>query len=167
MFADEFCTNERLNQLIYEINGHILAQGFKLKLVRCETTGSEKLILQNEIADDISKAQDRFSAAELNYFQLVLQEIITADACALQTIACINLTNSPAVTIKKDDAEKLLSVWQRIGYLVVKDRYIHLGPRCIAEFTPYFQTHCKDYVNLCGLCNEIVFSVSLSFIPTC
>lgn len=141
------------------MNDKIEAQRIKILLTRCEVTDTEMVIIQTLASDDISKMQDSFTGVELEYFQTVLRELVTADERRFQAIACINLVNGLTATLSKTDAERLLKKWELTGYLVSKQGYVHLGPRCIAEFAPYFRTHCQDYLNYCGLCSDVVFTV--------
>lgn len=156
---EDFQGLDDLRLLISEVNDKIQAQRLKILLTRCEVTDAETVIVQTLASDDVSKTQDSFAAVELEYFQTVLREIVTADERRFQAIACINLVNGLTATLSKNDAERLLEKWSQTGYVVSKRGYVHLGPRCIAEFAPYFRTHCQDYLNYCGLCSDVVFTV--------
>lgn len=150
-----------LKSIIVEINEKISKQGLKISFIKCEVMCKDNIILLNTINDDICKHQNIFSATELEFFQTIIREIIMSDDHRINNISLINLTNTLTTTLKKDLAEKNIETWTSLGYLVTKDGFSYLGARCIVEFTSYFQNHCKDYLNSCHLCSELVFSVSI------
>lgn len=132
-------------------------------MTTCEVTSAVNFTLLNTANDDICKLQNNYTPIETEYFQQLLKEIITTDDHRIQSIACYNLTDALSGNLRKDNIEILLNKWVEEGYLVEKDSYIYLGPRCIVEFAPYFRQHCKDYYASCHLCSEPVFSVSINF----
>ncbi|KAB0799038.1 hypothetical protein PPYR_06918 [Photinus pyralis] len=163
--ALNFCTSnsieavkdgKELKQFVAEINDKISKQDLKINFLKCEVTGDDKLVLLNTVNDDVSKLQNSFRPAELEYFQLVLQELVTADDHQINKMQCYNL-NMTANRINADTIEKLLEKWTSQGYLVENGSSMCLGARCVAEFDPYFKVHCKDYYSDCLLCSETVF----------
>jgi len=156
--VDEVNDMTTLKTFMSEINRTISKQELKISMLKCEVTGDVKLALLNTANDEISKLQNIFSPIETEYFQLLLKDIIVSDEHKIQNMACFNLTNNLTATLRKDAVEKLLKKLIDEGYLVEKDSYMYLGPRCVVEFAPYFQTHCKDYYTICHLCSELVFT---------
>lgn len=156
---DDFQGLEDLKRLLSEINNKIEAQQIKILLARCEVTNVEKVIVQTLADDDISKTQINFKAVEVEYFHTVMREIVKSEERRLQTIACLNLVKKLMAKLSKSDAERFLEKCERMGYLVTEVGYVHLGPRCILEFAPYFRTHCQDCLKYCELCSDIVFTV--------
>lgn len=163
--ALEFCNKhsianvkdrDELEKFTTEINEKIAKHELKINFLKCEVTGEDKLSLLNTANDDICKLQNAFQPQELEYFQLVLNELITAEDHQIKKMACYNL-NTTTKRISVDTIEKLLITWTSQGYLVENGSYLCLGARCVAEFAPYFNAHCKDYYSNCFLCSEIVF----------
>ncbi|KAK5639883.1 hypothetical protein RI129_010694 [Pyrocoelia pectoralis] len=161
--ALEFCNKHsienakdrnELKQFITVINDKISKQDLKINFLKCEVTGEDKLALLNTANDDICKLQNIFQPHELEYFQLVLNRLIEAEDHQIKKMECYNL-NTTTKRITVDTIEKLLITWTAQGYLVENGSYLCLGARCVAEFAPYFNVHCKDYYSNCFLCSEI------------
>lgn len=148
-----------LKNFIIEINEEVAAHGFKIVCVNCEVTGEALIIWLNFKNDHLNKLQNTFSAIELEYFQIIMREIILAkERCLLYSFSA-NLSTTLTTPIPKTDAFKLLSKWIKIGYLVNKEGRIYLGARCILEFSPYFLEHCGEHLLTCSLCSEMVIKV--------
>lgn len=150
-----------LKEFTSVINREITKQEFKIVLNVCEVTGQKQVILINTANDDISKLQNAFSTTQLEFFQRILQEIVTSEDKKLPHIYCLNLSTKLTGKLTHRDAEKLIDKWTRMGYLVQHDSDIYLGSRCIIEFTSFFKGHCEDYVRNCSLCSELVFKVCI------
>ncbi|KAK4872877.1 hypothetical protein RN001_014906 [Aquatica leii] len=144
-----------LKRFISVINAKITQQDLKLLVLKCEVTNDDALALVNTANDDITKLQNVYSANELEYFQLLLHELVVSENHRLKKMGCFNLTLIRGLT--KDHIEKLLTKWIKNGYLVEKDSYVYLGARCIIEFAPYLSAHCKHFYSDCFLCSEAVF----------
>lgn len=158
LFLGEIEDINMLERLVAEINGTISKQSFKLKFFVCEVTNQKVLVWLNTKNDDISKLQIKFSPVELEYFHAILQELIHNEEHRLTTIVCINITSTLTSHLTRENGQKLLNIFLKNGYFVVKGAYIYLGPRLILEFTIYLKTHCPESV--CTLCSELVFCVS-------
>lgn len=89
-----------------------------------------------------------------------MREIVISQEHYLPGNICLNLSSTLTGNLSKSDAEKLAAQWTKLGYFVTEKGKIFLGPRCIQEFSSYFNEHCKDYMNTCSLCSETVFFVS-------
>lgn len=141
------------------INGEIVAHGFRLCCTTCEVSGEDLIIWLNTRYDHLNKLQNTFSAIELEYFQILMREIIISKERCLLYSVCGSLPTTLTSPLSKTDAFNLLTKWIKSGYFVIKNSRVYLGARCILEFSSYFREHCSDYLNTCGLCSEILFKV--------
>lgn len=157
-FAD--VTDEAsLETFLSRINRKISRHYFKISFVTCEVTGAEFLVWLNTKNDSVAKQQDTFTPAELEYFQLIMGEIVNSDEKYLPHNICLNLSGTLAVNVMyKTQAQATIKKWVKGGYLVELNGKIYFGPRCIHEFSSYFRRQ-EDGVNICSLCSEIVFVV--------
>ncbi|GJQ79146.1 hypothetical protein Trydic_g5398 [Trypoxylus dichotomus] len=113
------------------------------------------------------KADEVKDLASLKQFTAMINNKITEQdlrillsVCEIteqQQIYCLNLSTKLTAKLSQSDVEKLINRWTRIGYLVKDEDNIYLGSRCIMEFTLFFKSYCKDYIQDCSLCSELVF----------
>lgn len=109
----------------------------------------------------MSKLQGIYTPAELEYFQIMMGEIILSDEKCLPLNVCLNLsTTLQANVLFKTEAQKAINKWVKGGYLVIRNGKVYMGARCIHEFSSYFRRQ-EDRVTICSLCSEIVFVVSV------
>lgn len=148
-----------LELFLSKINRKITRHSFKIAYVTCEVTGKEFLVWLNTKNDNVSKTQNTFSPAELEYFQIILAEIINSNEKCIPLNICLNLSGTLVANVMfKTHAQTTIKKWVKGGYLVNCNGKIYLGPRCIHEFSSYFR-RLEDGINVCGLCSEIVFVV--------
>lgn len=146
-----------LKSIVREINKEISKQFYKIVFSMCEVTNQELIVWLNTKNDDISKYQISYSTIELEYFHVILKEILTSEEHRLTFMVCINIASTLTAQFSRDNAQKVLNKWIKGGYYVIRGDYIHLGPRTILEFTAYLKSKCPD--SICNLCSEIVFTV--------
>lgn len=150
-----------LETFLVRINRKISRHHFKIALVTCEVTGAEFYVWLNTKNDSVAKQQDTFTPAELEYFQILMGEIVNSDEKCLPHNICLNLSGTLVANVMfKTQAQATIRKWVKGGYLVESDGKVYFGPRCIHEFSSYFRGQ-EDRVNICGLCSEIVFVVSV------
>lgn len=155
----EVTDQPQLESFLSKINRKISRHHFKIACVTCEVTGEELLVWLNTRNDNISKAQDVFNPAELEYFQIVMGEIIESDDKSLPLNVCLNLATSLIANLLfKAEAQKTIQKWVKGAYLVNHNGKVYLGARCIHEFASYFRK-LGERLNICNLCSEIVFVV--------
>ncbi|CAG9835057.1 unnamed protein product [Diabrotica balteata] len=145
----------QLKTLVIEINREISKQCYKLVFNTCEVTNEPYLIWLNTKNDDISKLQISYSSLELEYFHVILQEILRSEEHRITFIVCLNLTSTLTASYSRENGEQVLRKWIKNGYFINKNPYVYLGPRLILEFTSYLKTHLPD--SICNLCSELVF----------
>lgn len=137
------------------------SHGFRLSCVTCEVSGEDLIIWLNTKNDSLNRLQNTFSPIELEYFQILMREIIISkERCLLYSI-CASLSTTLTSPLSKTDALDLLTKWNKSGYFVSKNSRLYLGARCIIEFCSYYREHCGDYLNTCSLCSEILFKVRI------
>lgn len=160
-FVDEICSPMQFKTLVAEINREISTHSFKLVFKICEVTDQEVIVWINIKNDHISTLQGTFTVLELQYFHVILQEILNSDEHRITSIVCLNLTSTLTGALTRSHGQKLLDKWINIGYYIKKGGDIYLGPRLIIEFNAYLKSHSPDAV--CNLCSELVFTVRLTF----
>lgn len=153
---------EGLETFLSKINRKIDRHHFKIACVTCEISGEELLVWLNMRNDNVSKLQDAFEPAELEYFQIIMGEIIESNEKYLPLNVCLNLSsNLVANLLFKTKAQKTIQKWIKCGYLVNQNGKIYLGARCIHEFSSYFR-RLEDQITICSLCSEVVFVVCVA-----
>lgn len=149
------------------INKKIYRHHFKIACVTCEVTGEELLVWLNMRNDNVSKLQDIYTSAELEYFQIMMGEIIQSDEKCIPLNVCLNLSATlQANLLFKTEAQKTINKWVKGGYLVIRNGKVFMGARCIHEFSPYFRRQ-GDQITVCSLCSESVFVVGFSIYCIC
>lgn len=159
-FLDEVTDPSSLKEFANVINRDITKQELEIVIGVCEITGQQHIAVINTANDEISKLQNVFTTLQLEFFQKILHEIVTSEEKKLSQIFCLNLSTKLTGKLAHADAERLIDRWSRMDYLVKHESDIYLGSRCIMEFTSFFKSYCKDYVQNCGLCSELVFKVT-------
>ncbi|XP_066138893.1 non-structural maintenance of chromosomes element 1 homolog [Euwallacea fornicatus] len=147
---------KQLKLFILTINREISEQFFKIVFITCEVTQQPFIVWLNTRNDNISKMQMTFSAIELEYFHVILQEILCSDHNKLSYIVVLNITSTLAEKFSRDSGQKVLKIWIDGGYFVKKGNFVYLGPRLILEFMSHLKSVRPDHI--CKLCNELVFT---------
>ncbi|XP_060524761.1 non-structural maintenance of chromosomes element 1 homolog [Cylas formicarius] len=146
----------QLKLMILDINREISKQNFKLVLGRCEVTDENIVMWLNTKDDNISKFQISFSALEMEYFNVLLKEIINSQSHKLTYATVLNITSTLSTHLSRDNGQTVFTKWLKGGYFVKIDDYVYLGPRTIFEFTSFLKSHCPEQI--CNLCLELVFT---------
>lgn len=142
-----------------EINRQIGPQSFKVVFCTCEVTNNEMVVWLNTKNDDISKMQSTYSPLEFTYFHAIVEDLLESVDHLLPLTVCMNIASSLAAPFSRDNAERFLFKLIKGGYFINNNDNIYLGPRLIQEFMTYLKTFCSD--NVCNLCSELVFYVSM------
>lgn len=112
-----------------------------------------------------SRHQKHYSETDINYFFLLLKEIITNENYCIRPIVALNLISQlKEKSFTKDHAEKLIDEWMNIGYFIDHNTMIYFGPKILAEFASYFKRNFSPYLKDCELCKNTVFWVRIFFI---
>ncbi|KOB77803.1 Non-structural maintenance of chromosomes element 1-like protein [Operophtera brumata] len=148
---------ESIQDLIKEINDTIRPYQQTIKLTNDELTNEEVLIFLSLGYDDATKAQNVFSANELEFFRLLIEQIMITESRQVTRIHAINIVGGMKSSFTKTDAEKLLKTWCRMKYLDKDNNNYALGVRAIHEFEGYLRQNMPDAVEECCLCKQVVF----------
>ncbi|XP_076258278.1 SMC5-SMC6 complex component Non-SMC element 1 [Rhynchophorus ferrugineus] len=158
-FKNEITTIKELKADINQINNLIKKQYFKIAIANCELTDKEVVCWLNTKSDNIAKHRSTYSALELEYFHVLLQEVISSDDKRLNYSYAINLTSRLTSSISREKAQNILYKWFKIQYFIKKDEFIYAGPRLILEFTSYLKSQLPDHI--CNLCSELVLRTKM------
>ncbi|KAM3966966.1 SMC5-SMC6 complex component Non-SMC element 1 [Aphomia sociella] len=145
-----------LRDLVKEINDEIRPFQQTLKITNDEFTNEEVIVFLSLGYDEATKSQNVFSATELEYFRVLIEQIMTMEARQITNIHAINLVGGMKASFTKTDAQKLLNTWCRMRYLDKDENNYALGIRTIHEFETYFRQNMSDVVEDCCLCKQIV-----------
>ncbi|XP_026485509.1 uncharacterized protein LOC113393028 [Vanessa tameamea] len=148
-------TEFAINDLVQNINEKLKPLKQQIKIVNEETTMQKNLVFISLGCDITTKTQNMFSSEQLDYFRILLEQIMTTESRQITAIQAINLAGKGSVAIT--DAEALLLIWCRMHYLEKIGSNYAIGLRAIHEFERYFQENMPDRVPNCCLCNQSVF----------
>ncbi|KAI5644540.1 nse1 non-SMC component of SMC5-6 complex domain-containing protein [Phthorimaea operculella] len=163
LVLENYIGNENENEqisvqtLVQDINDKIRPFQQNIKITNDESTDEEVVIFLSLGYDEATKAQNVFSATELEYFRLLIERIMTTDARQLSGIYAINIVGQMKSSFTKTDAQKLLDTWCRMRYLDKDGDNYALGVRAIHEFEGYLRQNMPDTIEECCLCKQIVF----------
>lgn len=146
-------------KIITEINDNISKHLFRIDTRTCEITGQKVYVIVNKSIDDLSPSVS-FSPVELEFIQLIFEEIMLSNSKSISSILSLNLTNRLRGNISKDHAQLKLDSWAENGYLINFDGMVFLGPRAISEFELYFKAQFAQRMTTCKLCTDYVYFVS-------
>ncbi|VVD00370.1 unnamed protein product [Leptidea sinapis] len=132
-----------IQNLVTEINTNIRPLQQSIKITNDEYTSEEVLVFLSHGYDDATKSQNIFSATELEYFRVLIEQIMSTEGRQLTSIHALNL--------------KLLDTWCRMKYLDKEENNYALGVRTIQEFEGYLRENMPDTIEECFLCKQIVF----------
>ncbi|XP_028170613.1 non-structural maintenance of chromosomes element 1 homolog [Ostrinia furnacalis] len=154
-FTDEELSS--VQDLVKEINDEIRPLQQAIKITNDELTNEEVVIFLSLGYDDATKSQNIFNATELEYFRVLIEQIMTTEARQITGIHAINLVGGMKASFTKTDAQKLLNTWCRMRYLDKDQNNYALGVRAIHEFEGYLRQNMPDTIEECCLCKQIVF----------
>ncbi|CAG5046526.1 unnamed protein product [Parnassius apollo] len=146
-----------VQELVKDINEKIKPFEQMIKIATDEFTVEEVIIFLSLGYDDATKSQNVFSATELEYFRILIEQIMTTATRQITGIHAVNLVSKMKSSFTKMDAQKLLNVWCRMRYLDKDDTNYALGVRAIHEFEGYLRQNMPDTIEECCLCKQIVF----------
>ncbi|XP_050665536.1 uncharacterized protein LOC126965806 [Leptidea sinapis] len=146
-----------IQNLVTEINTNIRPLQQSIKITNDEFTSEEVLVFLSHGYDDATKSQNIFSATELEYFRVLIEQIMSTEGRQLTSIHALNLVGSMKSSFTKLNAQKLLDTWCRMKYLDKEENNYALGVRTIQEFEGYLRENMPDTIEECFLCKQIVF----------
>ncbi|XP_030027219.2 non-structural maintenance of chromosomes element 1 homolog [Manduca sexta] len=146
-----------LEDIVKEINTEIRPFKQAIKVTNDEMTNERVLVFVSLGYDDATKSQNVFSVTELEYFRVLIEQIMTTETRQITGILALNLVSNVKTTFTKSDAQKLLKLWCRMRYLDKDENNYALGIRAIHEFEGYLRENMPDTVEECCLCKQVVF----------
>uniref|UniRef100_A0A2A4JL89 Non-structural maintenance of chromosomes element 1 homolog n=1 Tax=Heliothis virescens TaxID=7102 RepID=A0A2A4JL89_HELVI len=146
-----------VQDVVKAINDQIRPYQQEIKITKDEFTNEDVIIFLSLGYDDATKSQNLFSASELEYFRVLIEQIMTTESRQITGINAINLVGRMKSTFTKTDAQKLLNTWCRMRYLDKEQNNYALGVRAIHEFEGYLRQNMPDAIEECFLCKSIVF----------
>lgn len=102
-FIDEEISS--VQDLVKEINDEIRPLQQEIKITNDELTNEEVVVFLSLGYDDATKAQNIFSATELEYFRVLIEQIMTTEARQITGIHAINLVGGMKASFTKTDAQ--------------------------------------------------------------
>ncbi|XP_030748170.1 non-structural maintenance of chromosomes element 1 homolog [Sitophilus oryzae] len=144
-----------LKLFIHEINREISKQNFKIGLTTCEVSNQDFVLWLNTKNDDVSKLQITYSTIELEYFHVLMQEILISEHRRITYATALNITSSLTSNFTRTNGQTVLKKWFAGQYFIKENSYVYLGSRLITEFTTYLKIQSPDQI--CKLCSELVF----------
>ncbi|CAH1635719.1 unnamed protein product [Spodoptera littoralis] len=154
-FNDEEETS--VQDVVKSINDEIRQFQQEIKITSDEVTNEKVIVFLSLGYDEATKAQNIFSANELEYFRVLLEQIMTTESRQITGMNAINLASSMKSTFTKSDAQRMLNIWHRMKYLDKDQNNYALGVRAVHEFEGYIRTNMPDAVEQCCLCKQTVF----------
>lgn len=94
-----------VQDLVKDINDEIRPYQQAIKITNDELTNEEVLVFLSLGYDDATKAQNVFSATELEYFRVLIEQIMTTEARQITGIHAINLVGGMKASFTKTDAQ--------------------------------------------------------------
>ncbi|KAL4707329.1 hypothetical protein ACJJTC_019867 [Scirpophaga incertulas] len=143
--------------LVKVINNQIKPFQQTIKITNDELTNEVVLVFLSLGFDDASKAQNIFNATELEFFRILIEQIMTTEARQITGIQAINLVGGMKSSFTKTDAQRLLNIWCKMRYLDKDQNNYALGVRAINEFEGYLRQNMPETIEECSLCKQIVF----------
>lgn len=110
--------------------------------------------------------QNLYTEMEIQYFPLLLREIITSDSTCIAPIVALNLISILQRPLTKLRAGELLKLWTNMGYFKEMNELIYLGPRSLVEFNGYLTVNYPDFIKTCSICLKTVYKVNFNS-PCC
>lgn len=97
--------NSSVEDLVKEINDEIRPYQQAIKLTSDELTNEEVMVFLSLGYDDATKSQGVFTATELEFFRVLIEQIMTTETRKITGIHAINLVGSMKSSFTKTDAQ--------------------------------------------------------------
>lgn len=139
------------------INAEIRPFDQKIALYEFGLTNDEFYVFYSTAKTSISKLQNSYNEAELDFFKLILTKIVKHEQLNIAPIDALNLcTAITGAKLNKLRAQKLLANWIQSKYFFQHDdNKIYLGPKVLYEFSELLQGMELNYLKSCLLCEAI------------
>jgi Nse1 non-SMC component of SMC5-6 complex/RING-like domain len=148
-------SDENLQQTINMINEKISEYDQRIVKHRYGFNGLYYYIFNNTAVTSIAKLQNTFTQTELDFFKLILTDILENDELYIAPRTALNLQSSVKGILSKVRAEELIDMWTFCGYFYRDHDKIYLGPKSITELKEILQKMELNYIKTCMLCEEL------------
>ncbi|XP_059615323.1 non-structural maintenance of chromosomes element 1 homolog [Phlebotomus argentipes] len=167
-YSEELDVSSATPETVIEtINEKIALFDLSIRLVRYEYTDEEFYIYISTTTSPESKLQNLYTEAEIQYFPLLMKEIITSDEYCISSIMATNLITRLPKPMPQTRSVELLDEWKSRGYFTQIGENVFLGPRAIEEFQGYITANYQDFIKACFLCQKTVFKESSCKTSSC
>ncbi|QRV85901.1 non-structural maintenance of chromosomes element 1 [Ceratobasidium sp. AG-Ba] len=143
---------------ITEVNRDLERFDFRLSSAKDECTGETLWAIINTKQDPATMLATEYSAIEIQYFKLVIEQIVLAnnDAFSIPATAALReVSHLSGKSITKSEAEHLLSSFVAKGWLLKSKRGRYsLSSRSLLELQNYFRETYPEEYNECTYCME-------------
>ncbi|KAF9647607.1 hypothetical protein BDM02DRAFT_3097856 [Thelephora ganbajun] len=123
-------------------------------------TGNQVYVLANRKGDEVAQVASDYSPAELAYFKVLAEMIITApnSSYCLSSMAALRETQSLKATFTKTHGERVLDTFVARGWLYKsKSGRYSLTTRSTVELQTYITNTFPNDILHCTVCHEMVF----------
>lgn len=153
-----------ITEVIDVINEKISPFDQKIAKFDYELSNKEFIVFFSSAQTSISKLQNFYNEAELDFFKLILTKITDNEELSIAPRDALNLTTHITGKLNKLRAQKLLDSWITTCYFYQhSDNQIYLGARMLAEFKELLQKLELPYCRTCLLCENIAIWVRIEF----
>lgn len=94
-----------MKDVVKAVNDEIKPYQQEIKIATDEFTNDEVIVFLSLGYDDATKSQNVFSATELEYFRILLEQIMTTESRQVSGIHAMNLVSQMKTSFTKSDAE--------------------------------------------------------------
>ncbi|KAF9780554.1 Nse1 non-SMC component of SMC5-6 complex-domain-containing protein [Thelephora terrestris] len=152
--------DDSLNTFVINLNASLDKLDLEIVPFVDGLTGSQVYVLANRKGDEIAQVASDYSPAELAYFKLLVEMIITApnSSYCLSSLAALRESQTLKATFTKTHAERILDTFVARGWLhKSKKGRFSLTTRSIVELQTYIANTFPNDVLHCTVCHEMVF----------
>ena len=160
---EEHSFNGGLNEFLDVVNQQIHSFHFKVKQAKREDTGETVFVLVSLAETDLNRlvVGGDFSRQEIDMFKKILELIVYSNPDEnngmASSIDILNLADTISPKISKVEAKKILDRFVEDQWFYMKNGMVTLSPRTILELEVYLADVFKDFIQICQVCNMIVF----------
>lgn len=151
-------------KVIVQINEKISRFDQKIITYEYGLTNDQFLVFYSTAKTSMSKMQNLYNEAELDFFKLILTKITANDELFIAPRDALNLiTEITGSKLNKLKAQKLMDNWIQVNYFYQhSDNKIYLGAKILCEFKELLQNMELDYLKSCLLCENVAVWVRVS-----
>lgn len=154
-------------EMIEKINSKIAPFDQKVEKYEYGLTNEEFVVFISSAATSISKMQNSYNEAELDFFKILMTKIFMNEELNITPRNALNLSSSILPKLNKLRVQKLLDIWTVTGYLYQHtDSQIYLGAKSLTEFKEFLQKMDLAYCGTCLLCENIACWVRIDTVFT-